>query len=50
MVVYLASKSQAVKFFDKGHFEVGGESVYTDIWKEQNPEDRCCFNCQRFWY
>ena len=48
MVVYLASKSQADKFLEKGLFEVGGESAYTDIWKEQNPGDRRCFNCQRF--
>ncbi len=48
MVVYLASKSQADKFLKKGFFEVGGKSVYTDIWKEQNPGDRRCFNCQRF--
>ena len=45
IVVYLASKSQADKFFKKRLFEVGGESAYTDIWKEQNFEDRCCFNC-----
>ncbi len=48
MVIYLANKSQADRFLEKELFEVGGESAYTDIWKEQNPGDRRCFNCQRF--
>lgn len=48
MFVYLASKSQVDKFLEKGLFEIGGESVYTDIWREQSPENRPCFNCQRF--
>ncbi len=47
-VVYLASNSQADKFLEKGLCEEGGKSAYTDIWKEQNPGDRRCFNCQRF--
>ena len=47
MVVYLARKSQADKFLEKELFEVGGESVYIDIWKEQNLGDCCYFNCER---
>ena len=48
MVVYLASKVQADKFLEKGLFEEGGESAYTDIWKERTPGNRRCFNCQQF--
>ncbi len=48
MVVYLTSKSQSDKFLEKGLFEVGGKSAYTDLWKEHNPRDRRFFNCQRF--
>ena len=48
MVVCLAEKKYADLLISQSLIKIGGETAYTEVFHEQNPDKKRCFNCQQY--